>query len=378
MNARTATAQRVTPPNPAGLHEQSQHPMPALVAPKPPIEVIPPEPKAYPPSMAKAILKIMREIGAIQKSGWNDFHMYHYQKWEDILDRLSVLLADNGLIIIPSEVSRSLVENDQQKNDQLVAITYDFTIVNEEGECWPERPRITAFGRVRDSKNICDDKAAAKCHTQAEKYFLIHFFKIRTGDVPDSDADGNGTKEQPKQIAQASGKPKPPRPEGAAPRKPAILSTEKTTFRKWSTEYIECIKQAASIADVGQWGHLNVGALDVIKAEKPDLHAEIEKITQDRLNDLAAREDAKPLKPPAPDAQKAPAPTKNDMPDPGDSVPKWLAWLDGKLAAFKEGEGEQMETYWNDKIAPIVDQLLPIDVEEALGLYRKHEQRIAP
>lgn len=356
MNVRAA----VRPPRPDLIQEPPQHPAPALVAPLPPAER--PEPKVYPPKIAKAILAIMRDIGAVQKAGWNDFHKYNYQKWDDILDKVSVLQARHGLIIVPSEVSRSLVENDQQKNDQLVGITYEFSIINEDGEVWPDRPRMTAFGRVRDSKNVCDDKAATKCHTQAEKYFLIHLFKIRTGDMPDSDADGSDVRKE------APDRPKPPRPQGASPRKPCAISTTGTTFQKWSEEYSNAIKQAVTVEDVKQWRGLNSAPLSLIEEKAAGLHEQIAKVEAERLNDLAARETPTP-----------PAPAKsNGAPSPADSMPKWLEWLDAELGTFQEGDGEKLETFWNDKVAPLTDEFLPMDQEAALGLYRKHEFRIAP
>lgn len=52
------------------------------------------------------------------------------------------------------------------------------------------RPEVewTAIARLRDQKGVTDDKAATKCHTQAEKYFCIKQFKIRGEDYIDGDA----------------------------------------------------------------------------------------------------------------------------------------------------------------------------------------------
>jgi hypothetical protein len=71
----------------------------------------------------------------------------------------------------------------------MLSIVYGFSFSNEDGDCWPEI-EWTALARLRDQKGISDDKAAAKCHTQAEKYFCIKQFKIRTAEAIDSDADG--------------------------------------------------------------------------------------------------------------------------------------------------------------------------------------------
>lgn len=209
-------------------------------------------PAVYPGKMCKAILAVTRGIGAIEKSGWNDFHKYHFQKWDDILDKLSPLLAEHGLIVTPSEIGRNLFEN-----EQMIAITYEFTIVNEEGEVWPDRPVWTALARARDSKGVCDDKAANKCHTSAEKYFLIHFFKIRTSDSVDADAD------RPDRD--------PPPPASAKPHK---LSTN-CKFGQWKEQFLRFIGLSRSEQEVLDWERLNEFALDRISENSEAIYNEI-------------------------------------------------------------------------------------------------------
>jgi hypothetical protein len=143
--------------------------------------------RIYPPKIAKAILAVTREIGRIAKNGENEFQRYKYPRWEDINEKLSPLLAEHGLITVQTEKSRHLIE--QNDKGSMLSIVYGFSFTNEDGDCWPEI-EWTALARLRDQKGISDDKAAAKCHTQAEKYFCIKQFKIRTADAIDSDADG--------------------------------------------------------------------------------------------------------------------------------------------------------------------------------------------
>src|SRR5262245_29388201 len=64
------------------------------------------------------------------------------------------------------------------------------------------------------------------------------------------------------------------------------------------------------------------------------------------------------------------------MPNPANNIEEWLKWLDEKLGTFTDGTA--LETYWNDHIMPVVDQLFPPDQEAAYGLYRRHEERLAP
>jgi hypothetical protein len=165
--------------------------LPAVVESRP--RAVPP--RIYPPKIAKAILAVTREIGHIQKNGWNDFQNYAYPKWEDIKEKLSPLLAEHGLIPLQNEKTRHLIE--QNDKGSMLSIVYEFSFTNEDGDTWPPI-EWTALARLRDQKGISDDKAAAKCHTQAEKYFCIKQFKIRTADAIDSDADdGRGVGAKP-------------------------------------------------------------------------------------------------------------------------------------------------------------------------------------
>ncbi|HEY2146646.1 MAG TPA: ERF family protein [Pirellulales bacterium] len=159
--------------------------LPSVVQDRPPLpRPERPEPKQYPGKIAKSIIAITKEIGRIQKAGFNDFQRYRYTRWEDIVEKLSPLLSEHGIVIVQSEISRNLIE-DNDKGSTL-AIVYHFTLVNEHGDQWPE-VEWTAISRLRDQKGVTDDKAAAKCHTAAEKQFCIKLFKIRSDDVSDPD-----------------------------------------------------------------------------------------------------------------------------------------------------------------------------------------------
>lgn len=314
----------------------------------PPMRVAP---SVYPPKIAKAIIGITREVGAIGKSGWNAFHKYNYVSWDDILTRVSILLPKYELIVTPSEVARALVENDQEKNDQLVAITYEFTIVNGDGDVWPDRPRITAFGRVRDSKNICDDKAAAKCHTQAEKNFLIHFFKIRTGDTPDSDADGS-------QVASQEAPPPPKRPPVPSPsgKQPphAIDRRNVRSINEWAVQFMAAIAKA-SAAEIDEWERLNAETVRLVAQKAPDVAQEIARAISERKSILYPQE-------------------------------KIVAEIDPEIALGEIDKilsdvtnAEELEETYNTKCEPLLgSRPFPPDLDQAMSLLRKHERRLEP
>jgi len=186
MNAKTKERPAVVdatmaPNNLPAVHDPRQDPSKAD---KP--VAIATERKVYPAAIAKAILAVTREVGRIHKASRNTFQNYNYASWQDVNDRLAPLLAENDLLIVQSEVSRNLIEENDKGST--LAIVYEFTIVNGAGEQWPPI-QWTATSRLRDGKGVTDDKAAPKCATQAEKYFCIKTFKIRTTDDIDNDAD---------------------------------------------------------------------------------------------------------------------------------------------------------------------------------------------
>ncbi len=135
-------------------------------------------------NVAKAVISVSREIGKIQKEGFNNFQRYKYTKWEDVNDKLSPLLVEHGLIIVQSEIARDILERSAE--GCVLAITYHFTLVHESGDSWPA-VEWTSIARLTDKKGTPDDKAASKCHTQAEKGFCVKQFKIRTDDYIDTE-----------------------------------------------------------------------------------------------------------------------------------------------------------------------------------------------
>lgn len=349
---------------------------PQLVPPKPsqkagdvvPFTGEPPEiiqtAKSYPPKIAKKLMAITREFGAIAKGakkndpngGWNDFHNYGYQKWEDVLQRESVLLAQHGIIIQQSEVARSLL-------DKLISITYEFTIITEDGEAWPDRPVFTAIGRLQDHKGIFDDKAANKCHTQAHKYFLLHTFKIKTKETIEDEADAATDENPPKQIAT----PKPPRP--GSPEAAALEGPREIVVNgagPWADAFIAAIERAANTVEIDGWVEANKDKLTKLEAY-PEHNT--------RVKHTIIKRGAAALtpKPPRPGAAVASAPAGNPMPNPVEDAAGWITWLTEKFAGFETYEAG--EVYWNETVSPTLDGLDQIVQDDAMGVWRHFERR---
>lgn len=326
-----------------------------------------PEPQAqktYPPKLAKAIMAITREFGAIKKDGWNDFHKYHYQRWEDVLERESVLLPQHGIILQQSEIARSIL-------DKLISITYAFTIINEDGDVWPDRIPLTAIARLSDNKGIFDDKAANKCHTQAHKYFLLHFFKIRTKEAIVEDSDGDGDEVPAKQVAA----PKPPKPgsaEAKALEEPRAITGTGPNPEDWVTTFVAMIEQSGSTDEIDAWIAANKATLDRLKAF-PKLLARVEEAINSRSALLKA---VKAPKPPRPGAatQTPPAPKANPMPDAAEKPAEFIEWLKTKFENFDSYEDG--ERYWNETVEAL--DLSREVQEDAMAVWNHFEKIWAP
>lgn len=275
---------------------------------------MPAEPKAYPPKMAKAILAVTKAIGGIGKHGTNTFQHYNYQKWEDVLDKLSPLLVDHGLIVQQSELGCSISDK-----DALLSITYEFDIINEDGDVWPKHPRWKAIARLCDSKGVYDDKAANKCHTQAHKYFLLHFFKIKTKEAIEAD---EGEAAAPRHPPKPTVAPKP-----VPGAKPHVLPHDGMEMSHWVTLYIAYLSACPSKEALIQWDKLNDKYLTVISNKDKAAYEQIVQTTQRREKELVPPT-KKPGPPPPPKAAQPTEDTDVALVTGGVTPPGEMVWED--------------------------------------------------
>jgi hypothetical protein len=334
-----------------------------VVSPRNNVVAMPPrDPMApYPPKIAKAIMAIRRTIHPVAKSGTVEFGKtkYNYPKADDVMDQVIPLTAEHGLIITQSEVKQVLFEA-----ERMLAITYAYTVVNEDGDVWPERIERTGLAWVKSSRGEVDDKASNKCSTQSEKYFYIKFFGIRTSDAAqlDNDALVPG--------ADKAATPKPPKPgsaEAAALDGPRMITGTGPTAESWAEAFIKAIENATP-DETKRWCEINNGVLAKLEAF-PDVNAKVAEAIKARA--------PKPPKPPKPGAQveqQKSAPVVQAMPDPTSDAAGWIIWLRAKMDGFNTHEAG--EAYWNDHIDSMD---LPREVQEdAMGVWRSFEVRFEP
>lgn len=140
---------------------------------------------AFPPKVAEAIVKVMGDVGYVQKKGVNQFHNYKFAAVGDVLAKIQPAMHEAGLLIAQDEIKHEVLA------DAAMTATYQFVLSHASGETWQHFPRHTGMAALRTQKGSIDDKALNKCHTAARKYFLLALFQIPTGEAVDPDMDGD-------------------------------------------------------------------------------------------------------------------------------------------------------------------------------------------
>lgn len=144
------------------------------------------------PSLAGKLVSVMSELGPIQKTGWNNFHRYHYLKEDDIVNAVRPLLTKHGVAIIPNVLEEHVSERPTAKggSEVLSRLRVEYTFVDiESGEQLP----VVSVGHGSDP----GDKAAYKALTGALKYALRQLFMISEGgEDPEADEVGDARRAQ--------------------------------------------------------------------------------------------------------------------------------------------------------------------------------------
>jgi len=145
-----------------------------------------------------ALINASREVGYVQKRGYNDFQKYSYVTEADILQEVRPALLKHGLVMIPSVES---ISHDEHGNTH-ISVRYD--VYHESGETLSFV--MAGSGNDRNSKGV-GDKGIYKALTGCNKYALLKAMQLATGDDPEEE------KAEPKKV-ETKVEPKPePKPE---------------------------------------------------------------------------------------------------------------------------------------------------------------------
>lgn len=298
-------------------------------------------------NIAGAISSVMSEVGTIEKRGYNDHFKYHFARMEDVLEALTPLMGKHGLAIFQNEL-KIVMEGSR------MAVEYEFSVIHKSNERWPPLKQ-TGSAIARDRQGNLDDKAIAKCHTQARKYFLLGLFQVPAGEFPDSDGDANGKDKKsvpgPSSEGQRFGpdeKIKTPQ-EMTGPHKLALPAG--ATADQWANAYLRTLGSAKSVEELQAWDQFNDDYLQRISDKYPEIYKMLTTTYERRLTDVGGG--------------NMPADTQEAM-----------NWIAGQLTAattYKEAE-----TFWNTYVAPRQTDFEQLDWEMLMKEFERAITRLRP
>ena len=137
-----------------------------------------------PKSLVTKLAEVMAAIERIPKNGWNDHFKYKYATEADVADHVRGLLAERQLVMYPD------VKTVEFRGDgKFCLLNVEWTI--RDGESADEI-KFSVPGMGQDS----NDKGPYKAMTGSQKYALMKFFHIPTGDDPEKDDNGAAPKKR--------------------------------------------------------------------------------------------------------------------------------------------------------------------------------------
>jgi ERF superfamily len=338
-------------------------------------------------NLAKAIASVMANIGTIEKGGYNSYHRYKYARMEDLLVALTPLMGKAGLAIFQNEIEIKTIET-------RVAVTYEFSIIHESGEMWPERPRFTGMSMARDSKGNWDDKAINKCHTAARKYFLLSLFQVPSGDFDDADPDPPQTQGSTQGDANQRQEKSPvPGPKDATPERDArnqatqqaaqtsqkalddgiphkIILGQGAGADQWASAFIKAIGKCTSQDEIKRWDAANDQALQAMSQHFSEVYDAISAAVERRISDLEA-----PSSSPS-SVSKPGLGNGSGMPDPKPDAQEAMNWVASQLQQIKSWDGAK--AFWNQYVMPHEQEFDISDWELLMQEWKRAELRLAP
>lgn len=315
-----------------------------------------------------AIAAVMSEIQPVGKGGENTFHNYKYARMQDILQGLTPLMGKHGIVVFQYEAARNMFDD-----GKVMAITYHFIVAHKSGQTWINPVPQTGMSPCRTSKNTFDDKAFAKCHTSARKYFLLSLFQIPTEDEQgDTDAE-RALRDQPAAPV--------PGPDG---RKPPhrIPTVRGETPRTWADKYLAEIR-VAPVAELLAWDNANDDLLAMLADKASPISAEVS-AEFERLRTAGADKAPPPAKPdpissgPAQadiasaQEREAPFTRPEGCPDAEKDPDGFMDWAEKRLRDVAgRKNAEELTLVWEQEVTPATDGLFKPDCDKLDALFQE-------
>lgn len=165
----------------------------------------------------KKILQAQKALGYVEKKGHNNFSNYDYATEADVLHAVKQAANDAGLILITSTTAELGMHNIDGKAMRWAHAVLSYKVIDAETG---ETVEGTFDGYAEDK----GDKAVYKATTGANKYFLMKFFGVPTGDDPERDDEITARPAEKKPRKAASPQVPAPQAQPAQPKTDPTLA----------------------------------------------------------------------------------------------------------------------------------------------------------
>lgn len=126
-------------------------------------------------SLYQKILELQKSISYVQKDKKNDHFKYKYVSESALVDKCMKEINGAGLIVLPSLTNLAVLDICGKPS---ATVNYSYRVIDVESK---EEVTMDAGGFEQG------DKCAFKAMTGANKYFLLRFLQIATGDDPEKE-----------------------------------------------------------------------------------------------------------------------------------------------------------------------------------------------
>jgi hypothetical protein len=173
-------------------------------------------------SLQTKLAEVMAAVKRIPKRGRNNFHGYDYVTEADLADAIRDELSQRNVVLVPDVEAvemKDMPATAKGKAQFLTTVNMRWTFMDGDSDSTVSF-RIPGFGIDGE------DKGGYKAITGAEKYALMKFFLVPTGDDPEADEkpkpqDRNpAPQQQPQQQQQRPSSPAPRQQQATKPATP--------------------------------------------------------------------------------------------------------------------------------------------------------------
>lgn len=211
------------------------------------------------PHVYRAINTVSRELagGGVAKRHHNAQEDYLYRSIDDVLNRLSPLLARHKLCVLPRVLERTSIDRLGVADQLLVSVglkvAFDLVSASDGSS-----HTVEAFGEALDAS----DKATAKAMSSAYKYAMLQAFCVPVTDIADADTSTHRLKQRGHDPEPAEG------------------------WEQWVAGIIDIASSCATTEALNRLQERQRGLLKAISRERPELYATIGRVFTKRAAEL--------------------------------------------------------------------------------------------